>query len=120
MIGTKVRALAERGAVRDLIDVHAASQQRPTADLEMLGRRHARFECSLHELRDRLTGAVRGRWTGRATSIPGFLPARTRTTLDSVRAEHRKDRPPQRGIAAFVQRRRAESYACRSMEVPAR
>lgn len=41
VIGTKVRALADRGAVRDLIDVHAASHQRTTADLERLGRRHA-------------------------------------------------------------------------------
>ncbi|MFF4185803.1 nucleotidyl transferase AbiEii/AbiGii toxin family protein [Streptomyces sp. NPDC001691] len=57
VIGTKVRALADRGAVRDLIDVHAASRQRSNADLETLGRRHARFEFSLQELRDRLAGA---------------------------------------------------------------
>ena len=57
VIGTKVRALADRGAVRDLIDVHAASRHRSTADLESLGRRHARFEFSLHDLRDRLAGA---------------------------------------------------------------
>ncbi|QKW07561.1 nucleotidyl transferase AbiEii/AbiGii toxin family protein [Streptomyces sp. NA04227] len=57
VIGTKVRALADRGAVRDLIDVHAASQHRTTADLETLGRRHSRFEFSLHDLRDRLAGA---------------------------------------------------------------
>lgn len=57
VIGTKVRALADRGAVRDLIDVHAASQHRSTADLESLGRRHARFDFSLHDLRDRLAGA---------------------------------------------------------------
>ncbi|MEV6757664.1 nucleotidyl transferase AbiEii/AbiGii toxin family protein [Streptomyces sp. NPDC051214] len=57
VIGTKVRALADRGAVRDLIDVHAASRHRSTADLEMLGRRHARFEFSLPDLRDRLAGA---------------------------------------------------------------
>ncbi|GGV53497.1 nucleotidyl transferase AbiEii/AbiGii toxin family protein [Streptomyces spectabilis] len=57
VIGTKVRALADRGAVRDLIDVHAASRHHSTADLEMLGRRHARTEFSLHDLRDRLTGA---------------------------------------------------------------
>lgn len=54
VIGTKVRALADRGAVRDLIDVHAASRHRTTADLETLGRRHARFD---HDLRDRLAGA---------------------------------------------------------------
>ncbi|MEV0115911.1 nucleotidyl transferase AbiEii/AbiGii toxin family protein [Streptomyces sp. NPDC050844] len=57
VIGTKVRALADRGAVRDLIDVHAASHQRTLADLETLGRRHARVEFSLHDLRDRLVGA---------------------------------------------------------------
>lgn len=48
VIGTKVR---------DLIDVHAATRHRSTADLENLGRRHARFEFSLHDLRDRLAGA---------------------------------------------------------------
>ncbi|MFG2097298.1 nucleotidyl transferase AbiEii/AbiGii toxin family protein [Streptomyces sp. NPDC048612] len=57
VIGTKVRALADRGAVRDLIDVHAATRHRSTPDLENLGRRHARFEFSLHDLHDRLTGA---------------------------------------------------------------
>ncbi len=57
MIGTKVRALAERGTVRDLIDVRAASRHRSTADLESLGRRRAPEEFSLEDLRDRLTGA---------------------------------------------------------------
>ncbi|MCW7947407.1 hypothetical protein AAW14_37135 [Streptomyces hygroscopicus] len=57
VIGTKVRALADRGAVRDLIDVHAASQHRSMADLENLGRRHARYAFSLEDLRDRLAGA---------------------------------------------------------------
>ncbi|GGZ45549.1 hypothetical protein GCM10010387_45070 [Streptomyces inusitatus] len=57
VIGTKVRALADRGAVRDLIDVHAASRHRTTADLESLGRRHARIEFDLHDLHDRLNGA---------------------------------------------------------------
>ncbi|MEW1649082.1 nucleotidyl transferase AbiEii/AbiGii toxin family protein [Streptomyces sp. NPDC091219] len=57
VIGTKVRALADRGAVRDLIDVHAAAQHRSTADLENLGRRHARYAFSLEDLHDRLAGA---------------------------------------------------------------
>ncbi|MET7453967.1 nucleotidyl transferase AbiEii/AbiGii toxin family protein [Streptomyces sp. NPDC005574] len=57
VIGTKVRALADRGAVRDLIDVHAASRHRSQADLENLGRRHARYDFSLEDLHDRLTGA---------------------------------------------------------------
>ncbi|MGW1894185.1 nucleotidyl transferase AbiEii/AbiGii toxin family protein [Streptomyces sp. NPDC002004] len=56
VIGTKVRALADRGAVRDLIDVHAAAEHHATADLERLGERHGRDEFSLHELRDRLVG----------------------------------------------------------------
>lgn len=42
VIGTKVRALADRGAPRDLIDVFAASRRWSTADLEEFGRRHAR------------------------------------------------------------------------------
>ncbi|NBM17975.1 nucleotidyl transferase AbiEii/AbiGii toxin family protein [Streptomyces sp. GC420] len=57
VIGTKVRALADRGAVRDLIDVHAAAGLRTTADLERLGERHGRDEFRLRELRDRLAGA---------------------------------------------------------------
>ncbi|MFM9611988.1 hypothetical protein DF268_10405 [Streptomyces sp. V2] len=57
VIGTKVRALADRGTVRDLIDVQAASRHRSTADLESLGRRRAEEEFSLEDLRDRLTGA---------------------------------------------------------------
>ncbi|MEU4685625.1 nucleotidyl transferase AbiEii/AbiGii toxin family protein [Streptomyces xinghaiensis] len=57
VIGTKVRALADRGTVRDLIDVQAASRHRSTADLENLGRRRAEDEFSLEDLHDRLTGA---------------------------------------------------------------
>jgi hypothetical protein len=47
VIGTKVRALANRGYPRDLIDVHAAASIRPLAELESLGRLHARDEFSL-------------------------------------------------------------------------
>ncbi|MEV0414984.1 nucleotidyl transferase AbiEii/AbiGii toxin family protein [Streptomyces sp. NPDC050448] len=57
VIGTKVRALADRGAVRDLIDVHAASRMRTTTELEHLGRRHGRDEFRLEDLHDRLAGA---------------------------------------------------------------
>jgi predicted nucleotidyltransferase component of viral defense system len=57
VIGTKVRALADRGTVRDLIDVQAASRHRSTADLESLGRRRAHDDFSLEDLRDRLIGA---------------------------------------------------------------
>lgn len=52
-----MRALADRGAVRDPIDVHAASRHRSTSDLENLGRRHARYAFGLEDLRDRLAGA---------------------------------------------------------------
>ncbi|MEU9037409.1 nucleotidyl transferase AbiEii/AbiGii toxin family protein [Streptomyces sp. NPDC048352] len=57
VIGTKVRALADRGAVRDLIDVHAASRHRTLHELERLGERHGRDEFRLADLRDRLVGA---------------------------------------------------------------
>lgn len=57
VIGTKVRALADRGAVRDLIDVRAAARHHSTADLERLGERHGRDEFRLDDLRDRLDGA---------------------------------------------------------------
>ncbi|GGP78979.1 MULTISPECIES: nucleotidyl transferase AbiEii/AbiGii toxin family protein [Streptomyces] len=59
VIGTKDRALADRGTVRDLIDVQAASRHRSTADLESLGRRRAHDEFRLEDLRDRLIGADR-------------------------------------------------------------
>jgi len=58
VIGTKVRALAGRGLPRDLIDIHAASRLRTTAELEALGRRHAwEDEFSLEDLKFRLDGA---------------------------------------------------------------
>ncbi|MEV4252348.1 nucleotidyl transferase AbiEii/AbiGii toxin family protein [Spirillospora sp. NPDC049652] len=57
VIGTKMRALADRGVARDLIDIHAASAGRSRSQLESLGRRHAREDFSLHDLRDRLAGA---------------------------------------------------------------
>ena len=41
VIGTKIRALADRGAPRDLIDVFAASRRWTNAELEEFGRRHA-------------------------------------------------------------------------------
>lgn len=57
VIGAKVRALADRGAARDLIDVRAASTLYSIADLENLGRRHARDEFRLEDLAARLDGA---------------------------------------------------------------
>ncbi|MBO0805550.1 MAG: nucleotidyl transferase AbiEii/AbiGii toxin family protein [Nocardiopsaceae bacterium] len=58
VIGTKVRALAERAAARDLIDVHSASRWRSTAELENLGRRHAWDSFSLEGLALRLDGCL--------------------------------------------------------------
>jgi hypothetical protein len=57
VIGTKVRALADRGAARDLIDVNAAFSLHGFAELENLGRRHARDEFRLEDLAARLDGA---------------------------------------------------------------
>jgi nucleotidyltransferase AbiEii toxin of type IV toxin-antitoxin system len=62
VIGTKVRALADRAAVRDFIDVRAASasHDRTFRDLETLGERHGRGEFRREDLRDRLGTAE---WT---------------------------------------------------------
>jgi hypothetical protein len=57
VIGTKVRALADRGYVRDLIDIHAASRLRSRGELESLGRLLARDEFSLEGLAARLSSA---------------------------------------------------------------
>ncbi|MEU1307555.1 nucleotidyl transferase AbiEii/AbiGii toxin family protein [Streptomyces cinnamoneus] len=55
--GTKTRALADRGLARDLVDVHAAAGRWSRTDLEEFGRRHARDDFDLADLRDRLEGA---------------------------------------------------------------
>lgn len=60
VIGTKVRALADRGAPRDLLDVFAASRRWTNADLEEFGRRHARGRFEREDLQANLTGAE---WT---------------------------------------------------------
>lgn len=54
LIGTKVRALTDRGAVRDLIDVYVAAGHWSFPDLEELGRRHAWDELDLADLQSRL------------------------------------------------------------------
>lgn len=54
--GDKFRAPADRGAVRDLIAVHAAAEHRPLPELEQLGQRHGRDASRLDDLRDRLAG----------------------------------------------------------------
>ncbi|MFF9012392.1 nucleotidyl transferase AbiEii/AbiGii toxin family protein [Streptomyces sp. NPDC014870] len=60
VIGTKVRALADRGAPRDLIDVFAASHRWTNSELEEFGRRHARGRFEREDLQANLTGAE---WT---------------------------------------------------------
>lgn len=55
-VGTKVRALADRGLARDLIDVRAAADRWSHTELETLGRRHARDTLDLDDLHARLTG----------------------------------------------------------------
>ncbi len=53
---TEVRALADRGLARDLIDVRAAADRWSHTELEELGRRHARDTFDLSDLQARLAG----------------------------------------------------------------
>ncbi|MFE6620696.1 nucleotidyl transferase AbiEii/AbiGii toxin family protein [Streptomyces sp. NPDC057740] len=54
LIGTKVRALTDRGAAHDLTDVHAAAAHWTYPDLEELGRRHTWDDLDLADLQSRL------------------------------------------------------------------
>lgn len=54
VVGTKVRALADRGLARDLIDVRAAANRWGHPELEELGRRHTRDNLDLTDLQARL------------------------------------------------------------------
>ncbi|MFF8637334.1 nucleotidyl transferase AbiEii/AbiGii toxin family protein [Streptomyces pilosus] len=56
LVGTTVRALADRGLPRDLVDVHAAADRWSHPELEELGRRHAPDTFDLAELQSRLSG----------------------------------------------------------------
>lgn len=60
LVGTKVRALADRGLARDLVHVHAVADRWGRPDLEELGRRHAPDTFELSDLQARLAGAE---WT---------------------------------------------------------
>jgi hypothetical protein len=53
-VGTKVRALTDRGAARDLVDVHAVADRWSRIELEELGRRHALDAFDLTDLQARL------------------------------------------------------------------
>ncbi|MFJ3643887.1 hypothetical protein ACIPRD_29675 [Streptomyces sp. NPDC090108] len=55
-VGTKIRALFDRGAAVDLIDARAAADRFSLPGLEELGRRHARDPFDLPTLQSRLTG----------------------------------------------------------------
>ncbi|MFE9358620.1 nucleotidyl transferase AbiEii/AbiGii toxin family protein [Streptomyces olivaceoviridis] len=55
-VGTKIRALYDRGAAVDLIDAQAAAARFPLTALEELGRRHAHDPFDLPTLQSRLTG----------------------------------------------------------------
>ncbi|MFG2606655.1 nucleotidyl transferase AbiEii/AbiGii toxin family protein [Streptomyces sp. NPDC048514] len=55
-VGTKIRALYDRGAAVDLIDARAAAARFPLPGLEELGRRHAYDPFDLPTLQSRLTG----------------------------------------------------------------
>ncbi|MDG9718482.1 nucleotidyl transferase AbiEii/AbiGii toxin family protein [Streptomyces sp. DH24] len=54
LIGTKVRAVADRGTARDLVDVRATAAHWSFPDLEELGRRHAWDAFDLADLQSRL------------------------------------------------------------------
>ncbi|MGW2644223.1 nucleotidyl transferase AbiEii/AbiGii toxin family protein [Streptomyces sp. NPDC001393] len=55
-VGTKIRALYDRGAAVDLVDARAAAARFSFPDLEELGRRHAHDPFDLPTLQSRLTG----------------------------------------------------------------
>ncbi|MEU6815624.1 hypothetical protein [Streptomyces sp. NPDC046860] len=55
-VGTKIRALYDRGAAVDLIDARAAAGRFSLPELEELGRRHAYDAFDLPTLQSRLTG----------------------------------------------------------------
>ncbi|MGN5379452.1 nucleotidyl transferase AbiEii/AbiGii toxin family protein [Streptomyces lasalocidi] len=55
-VGTKIRALYDRGAAVDLIDARAAAARFSLSELEELGRRHAHDPFDLPTLQSRLTG----------------------------------------------------------------
>ncbi|MEU6279870.1 hypothetical protein [Streptomyces sp. NPDC047028] len=55
-VGTKIRALYDRGAAVDLVDARAAASRFSLPELEELGRRHAHDPFDLPTLQSRLTG----------------------------------------------------------------
>ena len=88
MIGTKVRALADRGAPRDLIDVFAASRRWTNAELEEFGGRHAHGRFEREDLQPNLTGAE---WTDDEAFAAYGLDDATITALRAWAAEWADD-----------------------------
>lgn len=66
VVGTKVRALADRGLARDLVDVRAAADRWSRPELEELGRRHARTPST--------SPTSRPAWSARSGSTTGSSP----------------------------------------------
>jgi len=88
VVGTKLRALADRGAPRDLIDVFAASRRWTSAELEEFGRRHARGRFEREDLQANLTGAE---WTDDEAFAAYGLDDATITALRSWAVEWADD-----------------------------
>lgn len=77
LIGTKVRALTDRGSARDVVDVHLAAPDWSFPDLEEQGRRHAWDEFDLADLQSRLEATeLLDDWQFTARGLPEpSLPA---------------------------------------------
>lgn len=105
LIGTKVRAVTDRGTARDVADVYLAAAHWSFPDLEELGRRHAWDELDLADLQSRLEATEllhdREFLTGGldAESVPG-LRRWIRTWADDIAErllEEEALRPPTDG-----------------------
>lgn len=75
MIGTKIRALADCGVPRDLIDVFAACRLLTTAELEEFGRRRARGRFAPSQTKVDHSAGPAAVWTPKlsGTQPPGSL-----------------------------------------------
>ncbi|POX56787.1 hypothetical protein C3489_03080 [Streptomyces sp. Ru71] len=86
-VGTKIRALYDRGGAVDLIDARAAAARFGFPDLEELGRRHAHDPFDLPTLQSRLTGTD---WYPDGAFTAYGLPAQEITALRAW-AQHWSD-----------------------------
>ncbi|MFH0517338.1 nucleotidyl transferase AbiEii/AbiGii toxin family protein [Streptomyces sp. M41] len=79
LIGTKVRALTDRGSARDVVDVYLAAPDWSFPDLEELGRRHSFDEFDPADLQSRLEATeLLDDWefTTRGLPAPALPPLR--------------------------------------------